>query len=778
MTTNRLASPSPGHDALLTWLGREYGLAGHLEPLAGSGRNFLVTADDGRKHVLKVIDSDVPLASLECECAVIDRLQNAALGIDLPRCVRTTRDAVAAALPDAGERPLLARLLEFVPGVPWTDAGRPSGDRRRQLGRLLGALGNALDGFSHPAAARTHDWDLTAASIHRPKVPLVEDVVRRGLVERAFHLHASVRPVLPRLRRGVIHGDANDENLLVDGDRIVGLVDFGDTLLAPTVSELAIGLAYALLDEPDPLSAGADVVAGYHVERPLTDDEAFVLFPLVCGRLAVTVSMAAARHRTHPDHPTWFVTEDRAWRLLEALDGIDPATAARRLLGATDRDPYAAHGRTPEQLLERRERHVSRALSVAYREPLKMVRGCGQFLIDHRGRPFLDLVNNVCHVGHCHPRVVEAGQRQMARLNTNSRYLYDGLTDYAERLVRTLPAGLDVCFFVNSGSEANELALRLARAHTGRRDVLVVDGAYHGHTAGLIDISPYKFMGRGGSGQPQPWVHVVPMPDGYRGVHRGDDRKTGVAYGDDVGQVIARTDAPIAAFLVESLLSCGGQIVPPPGYLDAAFRHVRAAGGVCIADEVQTGFGRVGTHFWAFELQDVVPDIVVLGKPMGNGHPMGAVVTTRSIAQSFETGMEFFSTFGGNPVSCAIGLAVLDVIEEEGLQRHALAVGTRLRAGLKSLMADRPLIGDVRGEGLFIGVELVRDRATREPATAEATALVNRLRDRGVLLSTDGPDANVLKIKPPMVITADDVDMVVRMLDAELADRFTSAGPE
>jgi 4-aminobutyrate aminotransferase-like enzyme len=397
-----------------------------------------------------------------------------------------------------------------------------------------------------------------------------------------------------------------------------------------------------------------------------------------------------------------------------------------------------------------------------------MERGSGQYLYDDRGRPYLDLVNNVCHVGHCHSRVVKAGQRQMARLNTNTRYLYDELTQYAERLAATLPAPLDTCFFVNSGTEANDLALRIARTHTARQHLLVVDGAYHGHSSALIAASPYKFMGPGGSGRAEPWVHIVPMPDGYRGKHKGQRLAAGTAYGDEVGRVIAAAGAPIAAFMTESFQSCGGQIVPPEGYLATAFRHVRAAGGLCIADEVQTGFGRAGTHFWAFETQGVVPDIVVLGKPIGNGHPMGAVVTSRNIAASFANGMEFFSTFGGNPVSCAIGLAVLDVIRDEQLQSRALELGTRLRDGLRSLMDAHALIGDVRGVGLFLGVELVRDRATLEPAAAEATELVNRMAKRGILLSTDGPLHNVIKIKPPMVLTADDVDMTCRVFDDEL----------
>jgi 4-aminobutyrate aminotransferase-like enzyme len=258
------------------------------------------------------------------------------------------------------------------------------------------------------------------------------------------------------------------------------------------------------------------------------------------------------------------------------------------------------------------------------------------------------------------------------------------------------------------------------------------------------------------------------MPDGYRGRHKGHGHDTGTTYGDEVGMVIAQSNAAIAGFITESLLSCGGQIIPPEGYFETAFDHVRKAGGLCIVDEVQVGFGRVGTHFWGFEMQNVVPDIVVMGKPIGNGHPMAAVVTTREIADSFATGMEFFSTFGGNPVSCAIGLAVLDVIRDERLQQRALETGGLLREGLHSLMAEGSLIGEVRGAGLFIGVELVRDHATLEPAAAEADELVNSLKARGILTATDGPLHNVIKIKPPMVVTADDIDMFLRGFAEEL----------
>ncbi|HEY2963809.1 MAG TPA: aminotransferase class III-fold pyridoxal phosphate-dependent enzyme [Pyrinomonadaceae bacterium] len=392
---------------------------------------------------------------------------------------------------------------------------------------------------------------------------------------------------------------------------------------------------------------------------------------------------------------------------------------------------------TKKDTLAARRRLLGRNLSVAYRNPVKIVRGEMQYLFDDEGRRYLDAYNNVAHVGHCHPRVVAAGIEQMRLLNTNTRYLHDLILRYAERLTATLPAPLSVCYFVNSGSEANELALRLARAHTKAKNLIVLDHAYHGNTTTLIDISPYKHDGPGGNGPP-PWVHKVPLFDADAAV-------------ETVNRV-----KDLCGFIAESMPSVAGQIVLPRNYLRRVYQAVRAAGGVCIADEVQTGYGRIGTHFWAFAHYGVVPDILVLGKPIGNGHPIGAVITTREIAESFTNGMEFFSTFGGNTVSCAIGLAVLDVVQGEELQTHAFNVGSYLLDGLRSLQQRYETIREVRGSGFFIGVELATGQ--------QADNVVNHMRDEGILLGTEGPAHNVLKIRPPMPFAIEDADFLLRIL--------------
>ena len=463
------------------------------------------------------------------------------------------------------------------------------------------------------------------------------------------------------------------------------------------------------------------------------------------------------------------------------VNGVAPASQRRTWLSLSP-DPNLMLGIPPERLarhpataalLERRVRRFGGNVRLSYaHHPLQIVRGWMQYLFDETGRTFIDGYNNVPHVGHAHPRVTREVAAQLGTLNTNTRYLHEVAVRYAEELTSTFPSPLEVCYFTASGSEANELALRLARASTGHRDLIVMDGAYHGHTTTLIDISPYKHAGPGGAGAPD-WVHVSPIPDVYRGAHKAGDPEAGRKYARAVGDVIGTVAARgrgLCAYIAETCPSVGGQILMPPGFLPEVYRLVRQAGGVCIADEVQTGFGRLGTHFWAFETLGVTPDIVVLGKPIANGYPMGAVVTTRAIADGFDNGMEFFSTFGGSTAACVAGLTTLHVTREEQLQDHARRVGAHLLADLRALQRNHELIGDVRGSGLFVGVELVRDRASLEPATEEAGRIVNRMRELGVLVGTDGPHHNVIKIRGPMPLGLSDIDCLVAAFERALRE--------
>ena len=409
-------------------------------------------------------------------------------------------------------------------------------------------------------------------------------------------------------------------------------------------------------------------------------------------------------------------------------------------------------------------------VKLSYRQPVALLRGWKHHMYDDRGRPYLDAYNNVPHVGHAHPRIAAAAADQIARVNTNTRYLHPLQTAYADRLTALMPNGLDTCFLVNSGSEANELALRLARAASGGLDMVTPRDGYHGNTNTAIDISAYKFAKPGGVGQ-RDWVHLVDVPCTYRGAHRGAD--AGARYAEQVSKAlndISQRGGKLAGFIAETFPSVGGQIIPPPGYLPAVYAQIRAAGGICIADEVQTGLGRLGRHMFGFEHQGAIPDIVVLGKPIGNGHPLGAVITTRKIADAFNNGIEYFSTFGGSTLSCRIGLEVLDILADENLAANAAARGDELAAGLADLASRHPLIGDVRGMGLFWGVDLVTDRATRIPATEQAAYLVNRMAENRVLIGVEGPADNVLKIRPPLTIDAEGIAAILAELDTVLGE--------
>ncbi len=431
-----------------------------------------------------------------------------------------------------------------------------------------------------------------------------------------------------------------------------------------------------------------------------------------------------------------------------------------------------AGGKPKDDLLKARKSKLIRNLSISYRKPLKIVRGDGVWLIDDTGRAYLDCYNNVAQLGHGNPEIVETIARQAAILNTNTRYLHDNVIAYAEALTATLPAKLKVAAFCCTGSEANDLALRMARNHTKAKDVITLDWAYHGHTQALIDISPYKYKRKGGKGRPgTTWE--APLPDAYRAPEDWPKAEIGRRYARPVAEIasaLAKEGRALAAFIAESLPSSAGQIVLPDGYLQAAHAAARAAGAVVIADEVQIGFGRVGSHLWAFETQDATPDIITMGKPIGNGHPMAALVTTEEIAESFANGMEYFNTFGGNPVSCAVGLKVLEIIARDRLLKNASAIGADLLARMRGLMDKHAVIGDVRGLGLMLGIDLVKDRRSKEPATERAGRVVERCRELGVLMGTDGPYDNVIKLRPALIFSQDNADHLMQVLGQAFAD--------
>jgi 4-aminobutyrate aminotransferase-like enzyme/aminoglycoside phosphotransferase (APT) family kinase protein len=647
---------------------RLFGLVADVRPLPGEVDQIarLDTADD--TYALRLSPPGTDRAVLEFHAGVLENLAGTQ-EFRTPQPVPALDGALIVGLPDGR----LARVLTWVPGEAFARLGRPAG-MAGSIGRTAARVVTALAGLEHPAASRELLWSPYELSrTISSHAGAIAEPRRRRIVERAAA--RLIAADIARLPAQVIHNDLNDENLLCADGKVVGVIDVGDTVMGPRIAEVAVASAYVMLGQDDPVTVGADVVRAFSEIVPVTAAEAAVVLDLVMARLAASVSLSAHRGGSNPHHT---ISEVAAWDLLERLDAADLNVIGAELAEAAGHQPS---DHVSSNLLAARKRRLGPSLSLSYDVPLEITRGSGAYVFDQRGRRYVDAVNNVAHVGHSHPRVSAAAAGQMAVLNTNTRYLHPEIVRYADRLAELLPDPLEVVFLVNSGSEANELAIRLIRAATGAHDMVCLDHGYHGNTSTLVDVSPYKFDGPGGSGQPD-WVAVLPAPDPYR-VEEFRGPEAGARYGIAAAEVLAARARPIAGLIAEALPGCAGQVVPAPGVLGAAYDSVRDRGGLVIADEVQTGFGRVGAAFWAFELHGVVPDVVTLGKPIGNGHPLGAVVTTRKIAAAFDAGMEYFNTFGGNPVSAAVGNAVLDVIMDEGLQQNALRVGEVLMAGLR-----------------------------------------------------------------------------------------------
>lgn len=749
-----------------------YGLTVIAKALNGYDElNFLLSNDKNEKYILKVSNESHSFPFLEAQVEIIKHLTKSSISDCFQHfCINKQGNELTQIVLD--NQTYYIRILNFLEGTFWVDEKAKTTELHSNLGSFLGNMDNALKDFSHPAMHRNYTWDISHASEAGDNLKHILNHEKRRIAGYfLLQFDTEVLPQIHRLRHAYIHNDANDYNVLVQGNRISGLIDFGDMVYTALINNLAIACTYAMLDEEDPLAVAASIVQGYHKAYALKEQELDLLYYLIAGRLCISVTQSAYNASLDSNNEHHFITEKPAWDLLYKLIQINPIKAqdafrkACGFEGLINDNDYS-------DLLEVRKKKIGRNLSIGYKDKLKIVKGALQYLYDDKGRTFVDCVNNPSHVGHCHPVVVRKMQKQIATLNTNTRYLNDAITEYAEKLTATLPEKLSVCYFVNSGSEANDLAIRMSRHYTKQKDIIVLDHAYHGTSTVAMEMSPYKFDSKGGSGQ-MPWIHKAINPDLYRGPFKYGDPKAGEKYAADVQRIIEdlkKEDKAPAVFICETLLGVGGQIPLPENYLKTAYEYVRAAGGVCIADEVQVGFGRIGDHFWGFELQNVVPDIVVLGKPIGNGHPLAAVIVTEEIADSFNNGLEYFNTFGGNPVSMTTGLAVLDVIQEEEMQQHALEVGNHLMNGLKTLMAKYPIISDVRGHGLFIGTEMVKDRTTMEPAVPEIDIVVEKMKANGFLLSTDGPLHNVLKIKPPMTFSKQNADEMVRLLDIALSE--------
>lgn len=738
-----------------------YGVKGTTKQLDGyEDLNFMLLTEEGTRFIIKLTTNQDFETLLRVQNKVLSELSSQpTTERKYPNALESLSGSKMIKIQDVNGRPYLLRMLEFVEGeflanVDYTD------EMLRSLGAFVATMDKAMMAMHHPELIGvTHEWDHAHFLDIEQYMDALPEPKQKRLIAYCFLQYKEVAlPVLKPLRKTLLHNDPNDWNVLVQNGKVSGIIDFGDLVHTHLVCELGILIGYTAQKAEDPLACAARIIEGYAAVVPLQEEELRVVYYLAIARMCTTIVMAAHSSKLSPDNEYIGVHFDSAWALLQKWMAISPIRAENTFREVCGYAPLPVAD--ANAALAIRSEHISQSLSTSYNAPIYMERAALQYMFDDAGNTYLDGVNNIMHVGHCHPKVVRAGQAQMAKMNTNTRYLYDQLHEYAAKLAAKFPAPLTKIFFVNSGSAASDLAIRLARAHTKRHDVMVVDHGYHGNTSTAIDLSAYKYEGKGGGGQ-APYIHKAPIPDTYRGAIKASDPDAGIKYAAEVQALLDGAEKPIAAFICESIIGCGGQVMLPEGYLEKVYAAVRDNGGVCIADEVQTGFGRVGSHFWAFERANVVPDIVVMGKPMGNGHPLAAVITTDEIAASFETGMEFFSSFGGNPVSCAVGLAVLDVIEEEGLQQHALELGEFLIAGFEALQAEYPQIGDVRGAGLFLGIELVDDVVTLAPATGLAKAIVEDMKSKFILLSTDGPHNNVIKFKPPMCFSKENAELLL-----------------
>ena len=949
--------------------------------------NFLIKLDDTKNYVVKISNPQESLKQLEYQDLLIKHLRsNRRLKEIYPKILHKK----ILFYQDKKHRKCAVRILTYIHGNMYAKS-KVNIAIEKSLGELLALQSKQLDSFMHRQAIRKFEWDPSNIRWVKKFINLFSGLKKNVIIEAINHHEKFVQKNKRNLKYSVTHGDPNDYNIVVKNHKIVGLIDFGDSIYAPSINDLAIALAYALMKSQNLFDTLRNIISSYNKINPIRDDEIYSLLGLVKSRLAITLVMAAKQRKKYPDNKYLSISEKNAWDLIFKLNNIDPYFFIAVIRSICNQEPisnfsqrlkllksqqfgnifdfdlnevnkkivqfdkkstllksnpsntklnklvekflnngvgvglykekrkvyksnhyisslnsaerrdihlgidifvdqntivrsplngkvkilhnndfkydygptvilehkinnyifytlyghlsekclkklkvgqsikkgdwigeigdYKVNGNWPphlhfqimttlldevnnfpgvgeeylikiweqispdpniilkipetfftnksqiKNLLSKRKKNIGLNLSISYQEPLHMLEAKDQFFYDENGRKYLDCVNNISHVGHSNEYVHNAMVSQNLKMNTNTRYLYKIINEYSDRLLKTFPKKLNKIFFVCTGSEANDLALRIAKTYTKATDVLVMDNAYHGHTNSLIDISPYKFKSTGGEGKKN-YVHVLRMPDRIRGKWTAKSKDWIKRYIDEAKEQIDKNfnkKNKLSCFFFESILGCGGQVILPKNYLKNIFKYVRQKNALCIADEVQTGFGRVGNNFWAFEEHGVIPDIVTLGKPMGNGHPIAAVITTEKIANSFNNGMEYFNSFGGNPVSCAVGNAVLDVIENEKLQNNAALTGNYFIRELNKLKLKFPkFISDISGRGLFIGIDLIKKGNPLIPNSILAKNLINHLRHKGILLSTDGPYNNVIKIKPPMVFNKDNVNFVCR----------------
>lgn len=761
-----LTAPKPTFD---TSKAREiaehsFGKRGTVSELGGErDQNFRIDTDDGA-FVLKISNPTEDAGALDLQAQAYRHVYESVPDLPVMKIVPTV-DGADWTTTDADGVAHFVRMFTLVPGRI-ASPEELDHDALHAYGEDVAKMGQALRGFFHPDARYEILWDLRHTPRLRSHLDAITDDERRNIAERILDRFAErVDPVFDTLRAQVIHNDLTFSNVLFgDDDRVSGIVDFGDLTHTALVCDLAVTLASAMFRRADPIEAAQAVIAGYVSVTPLEDEEARLLADLVAARLVAWVTIAAWRVDQDPDNAEYITSgEDEAWDLLMALDDIGLDVVGHRFRTATlaTNEPYSS---IETSALASRRQSVLGSSPLSYRDPVHIVNGEGVWLYDPTGQRYLDAYNNVQVVGHANPDVAAAIAGQARKLATNTRYLHEAVVTLSERLAATMPDGLDTVLLVNSGSEANDIAWRMATATTGHQGAIVSDHAYHGITDATTALSP-EIWPEGGHPD---HVETVRPPVDTSSSHGGAGGFTSAM--TDATNALEERGLGTAAVMFDSMFTSDGIPTLEADGLRRMADHVHESGGLVIADEVQSGYGRSGSHLWGFEASGVEPDIVTLGKPMGNGHPVAALVTRSEIASTLMDRTGVFSTFGGNPVSCAAALAVLDVVEEQNILAHAADVGEYLRAGLERLSATHDLVGAVRGQGLMTGVELVRDTETWEPATDETTAVVDGLRQRRVLVGSTGTHYNVLKIRPPLVFERNHADHLLEALDAILSD--------
>ena len=658
---------------------------------------------------------------------------------------------------NSGKNTYVVRLLSFLNGTFLGDINQTK-KILESLGSFTAEMNKAiLDYEDLYISSRVWQWDIQHIHLNKKFIKDIESFRDRKLVNYFLQqFDEVVIPMLPSLRKSIIHNDLNEWNILCNDKGVTGVIDFGDIAHTQLVNEVAIAMTYGAYDKHDPITNSSYILSSYHKKLPLNNDEISILYYLITAKLCMSVCNSAHSRKINPDNKYAFISEKNAWKTLKKFIKYSPRFVENKFRNCLNIESKKTLNSKKIRL--ERGKVISKIFSLSYDEPIAMERSAFQYMFDYEGNSYLDAYNNVPHVGHCHPGVIEAASKQMKKLNTNTRYLYDIINRYGIKLLEKFNKSLNRVYFVNSGSEASDLAIKLALAYSKNKNIMVLENGYHGHTQRGTDISAYKFNHVRGQGK-KDYVTVVPMPK--KKDYENDNNL--------IDNTIKKVEN-IAAFVCEPILGCGGQVPLTKNYLKKVYKKIRDNGGVCISDEVQTGFGRLGKVFWGFELYNVVPDIVILGKSMGNGHPIGAVITTDKIASKFSEGVEFFSSFGGNPVSCSVGSSVLDIIEEEKLQENAKIVGKYYKKELEKLKNKHKVIGEVRGEGLFLGIEIINENNLK-PDRKLAHFLKNRLREKHILVGTDGPHNNVIKSKPPICFDKEDVKLVVESIDNILSEK-------